>query len=169
MEHFFNEHALFALFCLSFLAATLIPLGSEWLLGVLIFNGYPAATVVGVATAGNYLGACTTYYIGRWGSALLFSRVLRISTAQENRAKQLYRRFGVWSLLLSWLPIIGDPLCAVAGLFRVQYLSFSFLVIIGKLLRYTFVAWVVLQTLVDLKGFAPRAALSTKFIRIRVW
>ncbi len=149
MEPFVSEHSLFALFCLSFLAATLVPLGSEWLLGVLIVNGYPATTVVWVATAGNFLGACTTYYIGRWGSAGLFSRVLRISPVEENRAKRLYRRWGIWSLLLSWLPIIGDPLCLVAGLFKARLLPFSVLVILGKSIRYAFLAWVVMQTLVS--------------------
>ncbi len=147
MEAFISEHGLIALFCLSFLAATLVPLGSEWLLGVLIVNGYPATTVIWMATAGNYLGACTTYYIGRWGSAMLFSRVLRISPAVESRAKRLYRRWGIWSLLLSWLPIIGDPLCLVAGLFKVHFLPFSILIIIGKSIRYGFIAWVVMQAL----------------------
>jgi membrane protein YqaA with SNARE-associated domain len=147
MEQLISEHGLLSLFGLSFLAATIVPLGSEWLLGVLLINGYSASTVVLVATAGNYLGACTTYIIGRWGSDLLFYRILRIGSAEAARAKQLYRRWGIWSLLLSWLPIVGDPLCLAAGIFRTPYLPFSILVIIGKLLRYGFIAWVVLYTL----------------------
>jgi len=149
LENFISEHGLLALFFLSFLAATLVPLGSEWLLTVLLLNGYSSSTVVPVATAGNYLGACTTYIIGRWGSDFLFYRILRIGPGEVTRARQLYGRWGIWSLLLSWLPIIGDPLCLAAGIFRTHYLPFSILVITGKFLRYSFLAWVVLQTLVD--------------------
>lgn len=147
MEYFINEHGLLFLFCLSFLAATLVPLGSEWLLGVLIINGYSASTVVWVATAGNYLGACTTYVVGRWGSDMLFYRILRIGASDTDRAKKLYRRWGIWSLLLAWLPIIGDPLCLAAGIFKTGLIPFSALVITGKFFRYACLAWIIVSAM----------------------
>ncbi len=140
MEAFLTEQGLPALFILSFLAATLLPLGSEWLLLVLISHGEIPALAVGVATCGNTLGAITTYLIGLYGGPLLAERVLRIDAAARQRAEARYSRFGSWSLLLSWLPVIGDPLCLVGGLLRVPAGRFVLLVGSGKLLRYAALA-----------------------------
>ncbi len=140
MEQFLLHNGLPALFVLSFLAATILPLGSEWLLITLIFNSFDPGSVVTVATVGNFFGACTTYGIGLWGSVFLLQKVLRIDTKQIERATALFRRYGSWTLLLSWLPIIGDPLCLVAGSLRFNFFLFSVLVFIGKLGRYAFIA-----------------------------
>ena len=136
------SHGLPALFLLSFLASTLVPLGSEWLLVVLLLNGTAPAAAVTTATVGNWLGAVTTWAIGVWGGPYLIRKVLRISPTDEERAERFYNHYGSWSLLLSWLPIIGDPLCLVGGLLRVGFLRFSLLVFTGKLARYVAVAWV---------------------------
>ena len=133
----------FNLFLLSFLAATLLPLGSEWLLLVLLLEGYPALSLVALATFGNLLGAATTYLIGRSGSDWLVTRVLRISAEQRRRAEGLYQRFGRWSLLLSWLPLIGDPICLAGGMLRVNFGSFLVLAGTGKFLRYLLLALAV--------------------------
>ncbi len=133
----------FNLFLLSFLAATLVPLGSEWLLLVLLLDGYPAPHLITLATFGNLLGACTTYLFGRAGSDWLVAKVLRISPGQRQRAERLYQRFGRWSLLLSWLPLIGDPICLVGGMLRVNFGSFLALAGSGKFLRYLFIALAV--------------------------
>jgi len=128
------------LFILSFLAATLLPLGSEWLLVLLILRGFNPAEAVIVATCGNSLGACTTYLIGIWGSDFLIRRILRLDEQTVTRATALYHRWGNWSLLLSWLPVIGDPLCLVAGVFRTGFCRFGLLVFVGKFCRYATVA-----------------------------
>jgi membrane protein YqaA with SNARE-associated domain len=128
------------LFLLSFLAATLLPIGSEWLLVVMIIQGFSLPQTVVVATCGNTLGACSTYAIGIWGSNFLIRRVLRLEDGTIERASNLYRRWGSWSLLLSWLPVIGDPLCLVAGIFRVGSGRFGMLVFVGKFCRYATVA-----------------------------
>jgi membrane protein YqaA with SNARE-associated domain len=139
------SHGYPALFLLSFLAATLLPLGSEWLLvGLLLQHSEPVATVA-VATAGNYLGACTTFLIGRYGGPWLVERVLRIDATARLRAQRLYGRFGAWSLLFSWLPVVGDPLCLVGGVLNVSFARFSLLVAAGKLARYAVVAWLTLR------------------------
>jgi membrane protein YqaA with SNARE-associated domain len=145
MQEFLVEHGLPALFLLSFLASTLIPLGSEWLLVVLLLNGSAPAAAVTTATVGNWLGACTTWAIGVWGGPFIIRRILRISPPDEERAERFYNRYGSWSLLLSWLPVIGDPLCLVGGLLRVGFLRFSLLVFTGKLARYAAVAWFTLR------------------------
>lgn len=140
MDYFLLHHSLTALFVISFLAATILPLGSEWLLITLILQAQQIEEVVLVATLGNFLGACTTYGIGLWGSTFLATRLLRIDEARFNKTILFYQKYGSWSLLLSWVPIIGDPLCLVSGSFRLNFLLFSLLTFCGKLTRYIIVA-----------------------------
>jgi len=133
-----------ALFLLGFLAATLLPLGSEWLLAALLLKGHDPVTCVFVATVGNTLGALVNYGIGLWGGVWLTSRLLRVAPASRLRAEQFYARYGVWSLLLAWVPVIGDPLCLVGGVLRVRWSLFLLLVAVGKYARYQVLAWAVL-------------------------
>ena len=144
MEQFFDSHSYPALFALSFLASTLIPVGSEWLLAVMLVRQNDPVMTVAVATLGNTLGACTTWAIGLYGGPFLIRRVLRIDAAAEASAERIYRRYGAWSLLLSWLPVIGDPLCLLGGILKVGFRRFFLLVFAGKLARYAIVAWLTL-------------------------
>jgi membrane protein YqaA with SNARE-associated domain len=134
-----------SLFGLSFLASTVIPLGSEWLLVMLLLQGHPAITAVTVATLGNTLGACTTYLIGVFGSRFLTRRVLRLSESELDRSRRIYQRLGVWSLLFTWIPVIGDPLCLLAGAMRTSMPLFLVLVPIGKACRYAVLALITQQ------------------------
>ncbi len=145
MELFIADHAWLALFILSFLAATILPLGSEWLLVLLLAEGHSPEPLVALATLGNTLGACTTYAIGLFGGPWLIRKVLRIDAEQQRRAERYYSRYGSWSLLLSWLPLVGDPLCLAGGVLRVGFLRFFVLVLVGKLARYATVSWLTLQ------------------------
>lgn len=145
MESWLLEHGYPALFLLSFLASTLVPLGSEWLLAVLLLNGFDAIGVVPVATLGNTCGALTTYAIGLWGGPLLIERVLRINPESQRKAEERFSRYGSWSLLFSWIPIIGDPLCLAGGVLKVGFWRFLILVALGKFIRYITVAKVVLD------------------------
>ncbi len=144
MESSLASHGYSGLFVLSFLASTLLPVGSEWLLVLMLLKGNDPLSTVSVATVGNYLGSCTTWAIGIWGGPLLVRRILRIDPATEEAAVRFYRRYGVWSLLLSWMPIIGDPFCLAGGILRVDFTRFSLLVFMGKLVRYAVVAWLTL-------------------------
>ncbi len=144
MDNLLTGHGYHALFLLSFLASTLVPLGSEWLLVALLLGGYDPVLSVAVATAGNTLGACTTYGIGIFGGPFLIGRILRISDEARQKAESLYARYGSWSLLFSWVPVVGDPICLVGGILRVRFWKFSLLVSGGKLARYALVSWITL-------------------------
>jgi len=140
-----NQPGYLSLFLLSLLASTLLPLGSEWLLITMLAGGFEPVSTIAVASIGNYLGATVTYLIGLWGGSWLIEKVLRVSAQQQERAHRFYQKFGVYSLFFSWLPVIGDPLCLVGGLLRVNFVTFTLLVASGKLLRYVVVAWITLK------------------------
>ena len=128
------------LFVSAFLAATLVPVPSEVPLALLVRRDDQIFWPVLIATTGNYLGACTTY-----GVALgLFGR----RAVRENAGRgalSLFRRYGAPALLLSWVPIIGDGIVAVAGAARLPFQVFSAWTIIGKAVRYIVVAWLALD------------------------
>jgi len=88
----------------------------------------------------------THWVPGRFGGDWLLTHLFRISERQRQLAESWYRRYGAASLLASWLPVVGDPLCLVGGLFRIRFPLFLLLVGIGKLTRYVAVAWLTLQT-----------------------
>ncbi|MDD2850990.1 MAG: DedA family protein [Desulfuromonadaceae bacterium] len=132
---------------MSLLASTLLPLGSEWLLVTMLVAGYDPVPTVITATIGNYLGAVVTYLIGVCGGTWLVEKVLRVSAEQQERARSYYRRYGVYSLLFSWLPVVGDPLCLVAGLLNVHFGLFSLLVAVGKCARYIITAVITVTAL----------------------
>jgi membrane protein YqaA with SNARE-associated domain len=73
------------------------------------------------------------------------TRVLRIGEAEKERAGRFFDRYGSWSLLLSWLPVIGDPLCLVGGIMKISFIRFSVLVTAGKLGRYATIAWLTVK------------------------
>ncbi len=125
------------LFAWSFLAATILPVGSEPAVVLLVHRGYSLAAIVAVATAGNYAGACTTYWIALQARRRLTADV----GARGQRAARLIARYGQPALLLSWVPLLGDAIVAAAGAAQMSFLSFSIWVFVGKLLRYIVLAW----------------------------
>lgn len=132
------------LFVAAFLAATILPLSSEIVLAALLLSGLSPTTLIGVATAGNVLGSLTNYALGYWASLGAVKRWLRLSEEEFLAAKQRFTRYGVFSLLFAWVPVIGDPLTVVAGLLRIRLHWFVLLVGSGKLLRYCVVSYMVL-------------------------
>ena len=130
-----------ALFVSAFTSATLLPGSSEAALLTLLTMGQAnLVTLVGVATAGNVLGSLVNWALGRFLSGFRDHRWFPIDDRSFSRASDWYGRYGVWSILLSWLPIIGDPLTVVAGALRVDLSRFLIFVSIGKAARYLFVA-----------------------------
>lgn len=132
-----------ALFASAFLSATLLPGSSEALLLYRLSEGEPALGLVLSAAAGNLLGSIVTYLMGWGGNVLLHRRWLGVSESNLQRAERWFARWGLPSLLLAWLPIVGDPLCFLAGVLRVSPVWFVLLVGIGKLARYAALAWLV--------------------------
>jgi membrane protein YqaA with SNARE-associated domain len=126
------------------MASTVVPIGSEWLLISMAMKGFDPVLIVSTATAGNTLGACTTYGVGIYGSTWMIQKLFRMDERAQKRAEKFYARYGIWSLLFSWLPIIGDPICFAGGLLRVHFGLFVLLVLAGKLFRYALLTILVL-------------------------
>ncbi|WP_340161855.1 YqaA family protein [uncultured Hoeflea sp.] len=126
-----------SLFLAALLAATLIPAQSESVLGGLVVLGeQPVVALVAVASLGNILGSVLNWLIGRGVENFRDRKWFPASQAQLERAQRQYQRFGYWSLLLAWVPVIGDPLTLVAGIMREPLWRFLILVSIGKVGRY---------------------------------
>jgi membrane protein YqaA with SNARE-associated domain len=135
------------LFLTALAAATLLPAQSEALLAALLLNGYAPWLVVAVASAGNVLGAVINWALGRGVERLRGRRWFPVSETALERAQRWYARWGRWSLLLSWLPVIGDPLTVVAGVLREPLPMFLLLVGVAKVARYVVVAAAALHWL----------------------
>lgn len=126
-----------SLFLVAFAAATILPLQSELVVvGLLVDGSQPWPAIVAVASAGNILGSIVNWMLGR--SLLRFQTMRWFPVNRESlaRAENWYRRFGRGTLLLSWLPFIGDPLTVVAGVLREPLWSFAVLVGVAKTARY---------------------------------
>jgi membrane protein YqaA with SNARE-associated domain len=132
---------LWALLVSSFLAATILPLASEVPLAIVVRRHGDVVLPVAVATLGNFAGACTTYGLARAAAAKLLPR----SSQHPPRALVLFERYGAPSLVLSWVPIVGDAIVALAGASRVPIAAFSLWTLIGKAARYAVVAWIALN------------------------
>ena len=140
MAHAIAAYA--GLFIWSFLAATILPLSSEAPLAALVYQRGEWIVPVLVATLGNYLGACTTY-----GLARAAARAAGGDTPgrMQLRATRLVATYGAPAMLLSWVPLVGDALVAVAGAAAMPFARFSIAVVIGKAARYGVVAWIALK------------------------
>ncbi len=132
------------LFIAAFLAATILPLSSEALLGTLLISEFSPVALVIVATTGNVLGSLTNYALGYWGSLEVVKRWLKISEEEFVKAEQRFVKYGLFSLLFAWVPIIGDPLTLIAGVLRIRLLLFVILVTVGKLMRYIVISYLIL-------------------------
>lgn len=124
------------LFVAAFAAATLLPLSSEALLAGLAASGGDPASLWFWATAGNTLGATMNWTLGRYLLRFRGRRWFPFDPDRLGNAQRWFQRWGVWSLLLTWLPVVGDGLTFVAGLLRVRFAVFFVLTAIGKGARY---------------------------------
>ncbi len=127
----------FGLFSAALLAATLLPAQSELVLaGLLIAGKQPVWALIAVATVGNVLGSAINWWLGRYIERLQNRHWFPVKPAALQQAVAWYHRYGRWSLLLSWVPVIGDPLTLVAGVLREPFFSFVGIVTVAKLARY---------------------------------
>ncbi len=123
------------LFTVAFLSATLLPLGSEALLLYDITQNTSLLLLWTVATFGNTLGSMVNYWLGLKGEEYL-ERKKYLSYEKMGKAKGFFDKYGGWTLLLSWAPVIGDPLTFIAGVLRYDFKWFTFIVFFAKGIRY---------------------------------
>ena len=135
---------LISLFIGAFLAATLLPFSSEVMLLASLTAGHiPVVILVGVAASGNILGSVVNWLLGRYLLHWRAHRWFPFSEQQIENASKRFNRYGLWSLLFAFLPVIGDPLTFIAGVLRVSFWPFLLLVGIGKTARYAMIALAV--------------------------
>ena len=115
LTSFLADYGYLNLFVLSFLASTILPLGSEALIIALIYQDFNPFAVVMVATLGNFLGSCTTYYLGLKGRPVL-EKYLSPSPEKIEKIEKFFKKYGLYTLLFTWVPGIGDIITMVAGL-----------------------------------------------------
>ncbi|MBO6509179.1 MAG: DedA family protein [Roseibium sp.] len=140
--------SLLGLFGVSFLAATLLPAQSELgLSGLIYLDKDPVLLLIAAASVGNTLGSVVNWGLGRGAVAYADKGWFPVSQERLSKATAWYHRYGRWSLLLSWAPIIGDPLTLAAGVLREPFWSFLCLVAIAKTTRYVVVALITLGVL----------------------
>ena len=126
------------LFTVAFLSATLLPLGSEGLLLYDISQNNSLILLWGFATLGNTLGAMVNYWLGLKGEIYLEKKG-HLSAQKMQKARGFFDTYGGWTLLLSWAPVIGDPLTFIAGVLRYDFKWFSLIVAAAKGTRYAII------------------------------
>ena len=124
------------MFASAFLAATIVPFASEITLAAAIAAGGAVPWLVVVATVGNTLGAAVNWALGRFIERFRDRPWFPADARRIERAQAWFRRYGVWTLLLAWVPVVGEPLTVIAGAMRVGIVPFLILVATGKGLRY---------------------------------
>lgn len=130
------------LFITAFISATLFPLGSEALLIYDITQGHNIYLLLFFATFGNSLGSVINYFLGLKGEEYLINKKL-LNEKYISKTKTYFDKYGFWSILFSWLPIIGDSITFVAGILKYDFKKFLILVIIAKFSRYLFIAFLI--------------------------
>ncbi|WP_434481332.1 YqaA family protein [Sulfurovum xiamenensis] len=126
------------LFTVAFLSATLLPLGSEGLLLYDISQNHSLILLWFFATLGNTLGSMVNYWLGLKGENYLEEKG-HLSAQKMEKARGFFDRYGGWTLLLSWVPIIGDPLTFISGVLRYKFKWFATIVAVAKGTRYAIV------------------------------
>ena len=136
----------FQLFIISFFAATILPFSSELVLStMLLTDSFDKYLLLVIASFGNILGSSVNWYLGK--KILIFKdkKWFPANERQIAKGEIYFKKYGIWSLLLAWVPIIGDPLTIVAGILRVKFFTFLLLVSISKISRYIFLIFIIFK------------------------
>jgi len=132
------------LFIVSLLAATILPLSSEIVLTtMLLTNLFEKNILLIIASSGNILGSILNWYLGKKITIFQDRKWFPVSPEQLNKSQKYFQKYGLWSLLLAWVPVIGDPLTLLAGVLKVRFSIFFILVSISKISRYIFIIYLV--------------------------
>jgi membrane protein YqaA with SNARE-associated domain len=139
------QYGYLGLFLASFLAATVLPFSSEAILGLMVANGYGLWPCILLATAGNWLGGLTGYYLGYLGNFEKLKKYLRFDKDKFEKWEVRLRKHGSPLAFLSWMPFIGDVLIIGLGLIRCNVIKVSVFMLVGKFLRYLALAYLTLK------------------------
>jgi len=139
MEEFLLQLGYPGLFIMAFLAATILPISSEIFVALMTVSGYSTIPILLTASLGNFLGASTNYFAGKYGNDFILSRFIKVNPKTQKRTEFLYKKYGSPFLFFSFLPIVGDPMCIIPGIFHLNFRTFTFWVFTGRALRYIFV------------------------------
>ncbi|MPM58184.1 Inner membrane protein YqaA [bioreactor metagenome] len=151
----FGDLGYLGLFIGTFLAATVVPFSSDFLIiGVLVAGANPLLAFI-LATVGNWLGGLTSYYLGHLGKWEWIEKWLRVKEESLNKHKSKIEKYGSLIALLSWAPFVGDIFAIGLGFYRVDFLKSAVFMFIGKALRFAF--WIGLYFLMG------ESVLSLKF------
>ena len=132
----------FQLSLISFLAATILPFSSEVVLTTMyLSNSFEPYFLLIFASIGNIMGSITNWYLGKKITLFQNRKWFPVSPDQLERSRKYFQKYGLWSLLLAWVPIIGDPLTLLAGVLKVRFSIFFLLVSISKISRYVFILY----------------------------
>ncbi|WP_440909267.1 YqaA family protein [Candidatus Pelagibacter sp.] len=133
-----------SLFTISFLAATILPFSSELILAsMLSIENYNRTLLITFSSLGNILGSVFNWVLGFYFIKLQNKKWFPFNQEQISKSSQWFEKYGKWSLLFAWVPIIGDPLTFVAGTMKTKFFIFLILVGIGKISRYLFISLLV--------------------------
>ena len=136
----------FQLLIISFLAATILPLSSELVLStMLLTDSFDKYLLLVVASFGNIFGSSVNWYLGK--KILIFKdrKWFPVNEKQIAKSEMYFKKYGIWSLLLAWVPIIGDPLTVIAGILRVNFFTFLLLASLSKTSRYIFLIFIIFK------------------------
>ena len=132
----------FQLLIISFLAATILPFSSEVVLTTMyLSNSFETYLLLIFASIGNILGSITNWCLGKKITIFQDRKWFPVSPYRLNRSQKYFQKYGLWSLLLAWVPIIGDPLTLLAGVLKVRFGVFFLLVSFSKISRYVFILY----------------------------
>ena len=135
------------LFITAFLSATLLPGASELAVITLMHQEYDLMLIWVFATLGNTLGSAVNYYMGRYLLYFEDKKWFPFKQHQLVSSQKWFQKYGVWSLLFAWMPIVGDGLTFIAGIMKVHFGLFLLLVLIGKGVRYALILGLMLKVI----------------------
>lgn len=142
----FVELGYLGLFIASFLAATVVPFSSEVVFSALVYSGLDAWKCVFIATAGNWLGGMSSYYVGRLGRIDWIEKYFRIKKEKIDKFMQKFHKYGDWFAFFSFLPGIGDIIAVASGFLRCRWWIVAISMLAGKFARY--VVWMYIHGMI---------------------
>lgn len=140
-----EDYGYIGLFMSALIGATVIPLSSEGIMGVLIYQEFNFWLCIISATLGNTIGGFTSYYIGYLGKWEWIEKYFGIKKEKVMSSKRYMDKYGSYLGLFTTFPIIGDPLAVALGFFKVPFWRMAFWMLIGKLLKYVIIAYLVVR------------------------